>query len=152
MDHGNDVLRRLMCDKHPPNGPRQWSASALCARHLRGASGLGEMSGLALVVLSVVEQRLDAVRAVLAGTDVMAVAASIGVHRSTVHQWAGRHLTEQPVGLTDRSHRPHSSPVQVPAGSRHTLLTDVGVFCVWISLPPWHLDPALSLRADGWLG
>jgi transposase-like protein len=39
---------------------------------------------LALVVLSVVEQRLDAVRAVLGGGDVVEVAASIGVHRSTL--------------------------------------------------------------------
>ncbi|AEB47338.1 Integrase catalytic region [Micromonospora maris AB-18-032] len=50
---------------------------------------------MALVVLSVVEQRLDAVRAVLAGSDVMEVAAGFGVHRSTVHRWVGRYLTEQ---------------------------------------------------------
>ncbi|RQX00221.1 IS481 family transposase [Micromonospora inaquosa] len=68
---------------------------------------------MALVVLSVVEQRLDAVRAVLAGSDVMEVAASCGVHRSTVHRWVGRYLTEQLAGLADRSHRPHSSPGQV---------------------------------------
>jgi transposase InsO family protein len=68
---------------------------------------------LALVVLSVVEQRLDAVRAVLAGVDVTEVAASIGVHRSTVHRWVGRYLSEQLGGLVDRSHRPHSSPAQV---------------------------------------
>jgi transposase InsO family protein len=68
---------------------------------------------LVLVVLSVVEQRLDAVRAVLAGADVTEVAASIGVHRSTVHRWVGRYLSEQLAGLVDRSHRPHSSPAQV---------------------------------------
>ncbi|MET8117791.1 leucine zipper domain-containing protein [Micromonospora sp. NPDC005291] len=66
-----------------------------------------------LVVLSVVEQRLDAVRAVLAGSDVMEVAASFGVHRSTVHRWVGRYLIEQLAGLADRSHRPHSCPGQV---------------------------------------
>jgi hypothetical protein len=60
--------------------------------------------GLALVVLSVVEQRLDAVRAVLGGADVVEVAASIGVHRSTLHRWIGRYLTEQLAGLADRSH------------------------------------------------
>jgi transposase-like protein len=49
---------------------------------------------LALVVLSMVEQRLDAVRAVLAGADVTEMAASIGVHRSTVHRWVGRYLSE----------------------------------------------------------
>ncbi len=54
---------------------------------------------MALVVLSVVEQRLDAVRAVLAGADVTEVAAGIGVHRSTVHRWVGRYLSEQLAGL-----------------------------------------------------
>jgi transposase InsO family protein len=68
---------------------------------------------LALVVLSVVEQRLDAVRAVLEGADVVEVAASVGVHRSTLHRWIGRYLSEQLAGLADRSHRPHSSPAQV---------------------------------------
>jgi transposase InsO family protein len=68
---------------------------------------------LALVVLSVVEQRLDAVRAVLGGADVVEVAASVGVHRSTLHRWVGRYLSEQLAGLADRSHRPHSSPAQV---------------------------------------
>ena len=42
---------------------------------------------MALVVLSKIEQRLDAVRAVLAGADVTAVAASLGVHLSSVHRW-----------------------------------------------------------------
>ncbi len=39
---------------------------------------------MALVLLSKIEQRLDAVRAVLAGADVTAVAVSLGVHRSSV--------------------------------------------------------------------
>jgi transposase-like protein len=65
---------------------------------------------MALVALSVVEQRLDAVRAVLAGADVTEVAAGMGVHRSTVHQWVGRYLSEQLAGLADRSHRPASCP------------------------------------------
>jgi transposase len=68
---------------------------------------------LALVVLSVVEQRLDAVRAVLDGADVVGVAARVGVHRSTVHRWVARYLTGQLAGLADRSHRPQSSPRQV---------------------------------------
>ncbi len=68
---------------------------------------------MALVVLSVVEQRLDAVRAVLAGADVTEVAAGIGVHRSTVHRWVGRYLAEHLAGLVDRSHRPRFSPAQV---------------------------------------
>jgi transposase-like protein len=68
---------------------------------------------LALVVLSVVEQRLDAVRAVLDGAEVVEVAARVGVHRATLHRWVARYLTGQLAGLTDRTHRPHSSPRQV---------------------------------------
>jgi transposase InsO family protein len=68
---------------------------------------------LALVVLSVVEQRLDAVRAVLDGAEVTAVAARMGVHRATVHRWVARYLSGQIAGLADRSHRPCSSPAQV---------------------------------------
>jgi transposase InsO family protein len=68
---------------------------------------------LALVVLSVVEQRLDAVRAVLDGAEVVEVAARAGVHRATVHRWVARYLTGQLAGLADQSHRPHTSPRQV---------------------------------------
>ena len=70
---------------------------------------------MALVVLSVVEQRLDAVRAVLAGAEVTEVAARLGVHRSTVHRWVARYLSGQLAGLADRSHRPVSCPHQAPA-------------------------------------
>jgi transposase InsO family protein len=68
---------------------------------------------LALVVLSVVEQRLDAVRAVLSGAEVVEVAASLGVSRSTVHRWTARYVVEGLAGLSDRSHRPRSCPQQV---------------------------------------
>jgi transposase InsO family protein len=67
---------------------------------------------LTLVVLSVVEQRLDAVRAVLDGAEVAEVAARVGVHRATLHRWVARYLTGQLAGLADRSHRPRSSPRQ----------------------------------------
>jgi transposase-like protein len=82
---------------------------------------------LALVVLSVLEQRLDAVRLVLAGADVTEVAAQLGVHRSTVHRWMARYLTDQVAGLADRSHRPVSCPHQASAdlevrGHRRTVL------------------------------
>ena len=60
-----------------------------------------------------VEQRLDAVRAVLAGADVTEVAASTGLHRSTVHRWVDRYRSEQVAGLVDHSHRPRSSPAHV---------------------------------------
>ncbi|WP_337796280.1 IS481 family transposase [Actinopolymorpha rutila] len=58
------------------------------------------------------EQRLDAVRAVLAGMEVTEVAARAGVHRATVHRWVSRYLAEQIGGLSDRSHRPASCPHQ----------------------------------------
>jgi transposase len=70
---------------------------------------------LALVALSVVEQRLDVVRAVLAGARVTEVAASVGVSRQTVHSWMTRYLVEGVAGLADRSHRPVSCPHQAPA-------------------------------------
>ena len=49
---------------------------------------------MALVVLSVVERRLDAVRAVLDGADVVDVAAQVGVHRATLHRWVARRWGE----------------------------------------------------------
>jgi len=66
---------------------------------------------LALVVSSVDEQRLDAVRAVLAGATVTEeVATSVGVCRVSVHAWIGQYLAEGVAGLADRSHRPRSCP------------------------------------------
>lgn len=47
-------------------------------------------------MLSVVEQRLDAVRAALSGGDVGEIAMSVGVHRSTLHWRIGRYLIEGP--------------------------------------------------------
>ncbi|WP_442914416.1 IS481 family transposase [Kribbella sp. NBC_00709] len=65
--------------------------------------------------MSVVEQRLDVVRAVLAGARVTEVAASVGVSRQTVHSWMTRYLIEGVAGLADRSHRPVSCPHQASA-------------------------------------
>jgi len=67
---------------------------------------------MALVVLSKVEQRLDAVRAVLVGATVTVVAAAVGMSRVSVHAWLRRYLTEGVTGLADRSHRPRSCPHQ----------------------------------------
>ena len=69
---------------------------------------------MALVVLSKVEQRLDAVRAVLGGAQVTEVAAAVGVSRQTLHTWLTRYLLEGVGGLADRSHRPRSCPHQTP--------------------------------------
>ena len=68
---------------------------------------------MVLVQLSVVEQRLDAVRAVLAGATATEVAASVGVSRQSVHTWIGRYLVDGLAGLADRSRRPASCPHQV---------------------------------------
>ena len=69
---------------------------------------------MALVALSVVERRLDAVRAVLAGASVSEVAAQVGVSRQSVHVWLGRYLSEGVGGLADRSSRRGSCPHQSP--------------------------------------
>ena len=69
---------------------------------------------MALVQLSVVEKRLDAVRAVLTGARVGEVAASLGVSRQSVHAWLVRHLAGGVAGLVDRSHRPPSCTHQAP--------------------------------------
>ena len=87
---------------------------SLWAGRLCGASESGR-PGLALVVLSVVEMRLDAVQAVLAGSTVVEVAARVGVSRSTLHRWLSRYLLTQLAVLADQSHRPRSCPHQVDA-------------------------------------
>ena len=80
---------------------------------------------MALVVMSVVEQRLDAVRAVLSGAKVTEVAAGLGVSRQSVHTWVSRYLLEGGVaGLADRSHRPVSCPHEAPA-SVQTLVAEM---------------------------
>jgi transposase len=73
---------------------------------------------VALVVLSKVEQRLDAVRAVLAGAQVTEVAAAVGVSRQTLHIWMTRYLLDGVGGLADRSHRPRSCPHATPDAVR----------------------------------
>lgn len=70
---------------------------------------------MALVELSVVEQRYRAVLQVLAGVPVIEVAAGFGVSRQSVHAWVKRYRVEGLAGLADRSKRPVSSPGQMPA-------------------------------------
>ena len=62
------VLRRLTCDILPPGDLRQWRGFGHPGTTFPRSVGLGR-PGLALVVLPVVEQRLDAVRAAVGGTD-----------------------------------------------------------------------------------
>jgi transposase InsO family protein len=68
---------------------------------------------LALVELSVVEQRYRAVLDVAAGATVTEVADRFGVSRQSVHAWVRRYEEGGLGGLMDRSRRPVSSPLQV---------------------------------------
>jgi transposase InsO family protein len=69
---------------------------------------------LALVDLSVAEQRYRAVLAVQAGDRAGEVAAQWGVSRQTVQGWLARYRDEGLVGLANRSRRPDSCPHQAP--------------------------------------
>jgi transposase InsO family protein len=69
-----------------------------------------------LVEVSVVEQRYDAVKEVLAdGAPVAEVARRYGVARQTVHRWIARYRGGGLGALADRSHRPKGCPHQMPA-------------------------------------
>ena len=70
---------------------------------------------MALVALSVLEQRYRAVMAVLDGARVSEVAAEVGVSRQSVHAWLIRYRRGGLAGLADRPSRPRSSPRQVSA-------------------------------------
>jgi transposase InsO family protein len=72
-------------------------------------------AGLALVELSVMEQRYRAVLEAEAGCPVTEVAARHGVSRQSVHAWVRRYRSGGLAALADRSHRPGSCPHQVPA-------------------------------------
>jgi transposase InsO family protein len=69
---------------------------------------------LALVELSVVEQRYRAVLEVRAGVSVTEVAARFGVSRQSVHAWLRRYDQAGLAGLMDRPKRPVSCPHQLP--------------------------------------
>jgi transposase len=70
---------------------------------------------LALVELSVVEQRYRAVLDAAAGVPVTEVAERYGVSRQSVHAWVRRYEQGGLGGLMDRSRRPESCPHQVSA-------------------------------------
>jgi transposase len=72
-------------------------------------------AGLALVELSVMEQRYRAVLEIEAGCPVTEVAARHGVTRQSVHAWARRYRAGGLAALADRSHRPASCPHQISA-------------------------------------
>jgi transposase InsO family protein len=68
---------------------------------------------LALVEVSVVEQRYRAVLEVRAGVPVTEAAARAGVSRQSVHAWVRRYEQGGLGALADRSRRPESCPHQV---------------------------------------
>jgi transposase InsO family protein len=70
---------------------------------------------LALVELSVVEQRYRAVLEVESGVPVTEVAERFGVSGQSVHAWVCRYEQAGLAGLSDRSRRPKSSPGRVSA-------------------------------------
>jgi transposase InsO family protein len=70
---------------------------------------------LALVDMSVVEQRYRAVLAVQAGETAGTVAAQFGVSRQSVQNWLRRYRNNGLAGLVDQPKRPVSSPGQTPA-------------------------------------
>jgi transposase InsO family protein len=70
---------------------------------------------LALVELSVVEQRYRAVLEAAAGVPVTEVAARYEVSRQSVHEWIRRYADGGLGGLMDRSKRPDSCPHQLSA-------------------------------------
>src|SRR3954471_24500005 len=65
---------------------------------------------MALVALSVIEQRYRAVIAVLDGASLSEVAAEVGVSRQTLHAWLGRYRRAGLAGVADRSHQTLSCP------------------------------------------
>jgi transposase InsO family protein len=69
---------------------------------------------LALVELSVVEQRYRAVLAVERGELMQAVATQFGISRMTLYRWLTRYRQDGLAGLMDRTHRPESCPHQAP--------------------------------------
>jgi len=69
---------------------------------------------LALVELSVVEQRYRAVLEAAAGVPVTEVATRFGVSRQSVHSWIRRYREGGLGGLADRPRRPGSCPHQIP--------------------------------------
>jgi len=65
--------------------------------------------------MSIVEQRYQAVLAVLAGDPVTEVAEKLGVSRQSLHAWLRRYADEGLAGLQDRSHRPDGCAHQASA-------------------------------------
>jgi len=86
-------------------------------RWFSGRSECGSEVGIVLREISVVEQRYQAVLAVIEdGLPVTDMAAKVGVSRQTLHGWLRRYAEAGLEGLADRSHRPRSCPHQMDPG------------------------------------
>src|SRR4051794_28026284 len=88
-----------------------------CARRLVASFAAGR-PGLALVAMSVMEQRCRAVMAVLDGASVSEVAVEVGVSRQSVHAWVRRYRAAGLAGLADRSRPPPVEPESGRGGDR----------------------------------
>ena len=97
----------------PPHGLQVPLFGSSVTRRLRASSGGGP--GLALVEVSVVEQRYRAVLEVQAGVPVTEVAARAGVSRQSVHAWIRRYEQGGLGSLADRPKRPDTCPHQTSA-------------------------------------
>ncbi|PZS28386.1 MAG: IS481 family transposase [Pseudonocardiales bacterium] len=95
-----------------------------------------------LVELGLVEQRYEAVREVLDGASVTAVARRYGVARQTLHQWLRRYGDGNGLGgLADRSSRPASCPHQMPAVVEARVVAMRAAHPAWgPSTILWHLE------------
>jgi transposase len=98
----------------PPHG-LQGAGNSACLSFVVCGRRAGGRPGLALVEVSVVEQRYRAVLEVRAGVPVTEVAARAGVSRQSVHAWVRRYEQGGLGALADRSRRPESCPHQVSA-------------------------------------
>ena len=60
------------------------------------------------------------------GMKVTEVAEKFGVHRDTVYVWLARYEADGLEGLAERSHRPHTSPLQMAAAIEARVLELAG--------------------------
>src|ERR1700758_2231795 len=95
----------------PPHGLQMPLFGSSVTRRLRALGDRGP--GLALVEVSVVEQRYRAVLQARSGVPVTEVAERFGVSRQSVHAWLRRYQDQGMEGLLDRSHRPVRMPEQI---------------------------------------
>jgi transposase InsO family protein len=72
------------------------------------------------------------------------IAEQLGISRTTVHKWVGRHRDEGEAGLVDRSSRPHRSPTRTPPAVEDRILAARQK----VRRGPVHLAGVLGLPAS----